>query len=146
MAVWFEANLSMDALNQLGANSMTGHLGIRFVDWGEDWLAAEMPVDDRTRQPFGLLHGGASVALAETVSSVAGTMTLPLEKQFVVGMEINANHIRSAREGIVRATAKAEHLGRSAQVWSIRITDEQHRLVCLSRATLAVLDRRGERP
>ena len=141
MGVWHDLDLNLESLTALGADSMPGHLGIRFVAYGDDWLDAEMPVDGRTRQPFGLLHGGASVALAETVSSVAGTLTLDPERRFVVGMEINANHIRSAREGVVRATARAEYLGRSTQVWSIRITDGEDRLVCLSRATLAVLDR-----
>ena len=141
MGVWHDLDLNLESLTALGADSMPGHLGIRFVAYGDDWLDAEMPVDGRTRQPFGLLHGGASVALAETVSSVAGTLTLDPERRFVVGMEINANHIRSVREGLVRATARAEYLGRSTQVWSIRITDGEGRLVCLSRATLAVLDR-----
>ena len=141
MGVWHDLDLKLDTLTALGAESMAGHIGIRFVDYGDDWLTAEMPIDSRTRQPFGLLHGGASVALAETVSSVAGTLTLDPKRQFVVGMEINANHIRSARAGMVRATARIEYLGRSTQVWSIRITDGEDRLVCLSRATLAVLDR-----
>ena len=143
MAVWHGGTLDLAALDRLGAGCMNGLLGIRFVDFGDDWLAAEMPVDERTRQPFGRLHGGASVALAETVSSVAGTLTLDPAERFVVGMEINANHLRGVSDGVVKAVARAEALGRSTQVWTIRITDPQDRLVCLSRATLAVLARRS---
>ena len=141
MALWHTEKLDLAALDRLGASSLAGFLGIRFIDYGDDWLAAEMPVGPRVHQPFGLLHGGASVALAETVSSVAGTLSLDPAERFVVGMEINANHVRSVRSGKVRAVATAESLGRSTQLWTIRITDEQSRLVCLSRATLAVLAR-----
>ncbi|HEX7784429.1 MAG TPA: hotdog fold thioesterase [Sphingobium sp.] len=141
-SIWHGNGLDLDALTRLGEGNMNGFLGIQFVDFGADWLAATMPVDARTLQPFGLLHGGASVVLAETVSSVAGTHTLDPARRFVVGMEINANHVRSARQGLVRGVARAEALGRSTQVWTIRITDEEGGLVCISRATLAVLDRR----
>ena len=139
--VWHGGDFDLAAANRIGAANLAGFLGIEFVEYGDDWLAAVMPVNDRTRQPFGLLHGGASVALAETVSSVAGTCSVNPDTRFVVGMEINANHIRSARSGLVRAVTKAEALGQTTQVWTIRITDEQDRLICLSRATLAVLDR-----
>ena len=142
MSIWHGDTLDLAALDRLGAGCMNGLLGIRFVDHGADWLAAEMPVDERTRQPFGRLHGGASVVLAETVSSVAGTHTLDPAVRYVVGMEINANHLRAVTDGIIRAEAHAEALGRSTQVWTIRITDSAGRLVCLSRATLAVLTRR----
>jgi 1,4-dihydroxy-2-naphthoyl-CoA hydrolase len=127
------------ALTQMGAASMPGHIGIEFTEIGTDWLAARMPVDHRTHQPFGRLHGGASVALAETVASMGGAMTLDQAKQVTVGMEINANHIRPAMSGHVTATAKAESLGRTTQVWTIRITDDAGKLVCLSRITLAVI-------
>lgn len=140
--IWHGGPLDLSALDALGRETMAGHLGITFTAYGDDWLAARMPVDARTHQPFGLLHGGASVALAETVSSVAGTLTLDPVVRFVVGMEINANHIRSVRDGHVEAVATAEAMGRSTQVWSIRISDPEGRLVCLSRATLAVLQRR----
>jgi 1,4-dihydroxy-2-naphthoyl-CoA hydrolase len=141
MAVW-HTPIDLVALDAMGSDTLAGLLGITFTAFGDDWLAARMPVDARTRQPFGLLHGGASVALAETVSSVAGTLTLDPAVRFVVGMEINANHIRSVREGHVEAIGTAESLGRSTQVWTIRIVDPEGRLVCLSRATLAVLDHR----
>jgi 1,4-dihydroxy-2-naphthoyl-CoA hydrolase len=127
------------ALTRMGAASMPGHIGIEFTEIGDDWLAARMPVDHRTHQPFGRLHGGASVALAETVASMGGAMTLDPAKQVTVGMEINANHIRPAMSGHVTATAKAESLGRTTQVWTIRITDDAGKLVCLSRITLAVI-------
>lgn len=126
-------------LTTLGANSMPGFLGIEFVDAGDDWLSARMPVNDHTYQPFGRLHGGASVALAETVASVAGAMTLDPATQTTVGLEINANHIRPAMSGHVTATAKAESIGRTTQIWTIRIVNEEGKLICLSRITLAVI-------
>lgn len=129
----------LKALTELGAKSMPGFIGIEFVDAGDDWLSARMPVNERTHQPFGRLHGGASVALAETVASMAGAMTLDLTKQTTVGLEINANHIRPAMSGWVTATAKAESIGRTTQIWTIRIENEEGKLVCLSRITLAVI-------
>ncbi len=138
--IWFGGRKpDLAALTRLGAASMPGHIGIEFTEIGADWLAARMPVDHRTHQPFGRLHGGASVALAETVASMGGAMTLDPAKQVTVGMEINANHIRPAMAGHVTATAKAESLGRTTQVWTIRITDDAGKLVCLSRITLAVI-------
>lgn len=126
-------------MTAMGAASMPGLLGIEFTEVGDDWLAARMPVDHRTHQPFGRLHGGASVALAETVASVGGAMTLDPAKQVTVGLEINANHIRPAMSGHVTATARAESIGRTTQIWTIRITNEEGKLVCLSRITLAVI-------
>jgi 1,4-dihydroxy-2-naphthoyl-CoA hydrolase len=113
-------------------------LGIEFLEAGDDWLRGRMPVDERTRQPFGLLHGGASVALAETLASWAGTCAVDADK-VCVGQEINANHVRSVREGWVHGLAKPEALGRTSQVWSIRITDEAGKLVCILRMTLGVV-------
>jgi 1,4-dihydroxy-2-naphthoyl-CoA hydrolase len=118
-------------------------LGIEFLEAGDDWLKGRMPVDERTRQPFGVLHGGASVALAETLASWAGTCAAPAGS-ICVGMEINANHVRPAREGWVHGVARAEALGRTTQVWSIRITDEADRLICISRMTLAVVPTPGQ--
>ena len=141
MAIWHAGPPDLAALTAMGADNLNGYVGITFTASGDDWLAARMPVDARTRQPFGLLHGGASVVLAETVSSVAGTLTLDPAVRFVVGMEINANHVRSVREGYVEAVAVAETLGRSTQVWTIRISDPAGELACLSRATLAVRTR-----
>lgn len=127
------------ALTQIGAATMPGHIGIEFIEIGDDWIAARMPVDHRTHQPLGRLHGGASVALAETVASMGGGMTVDLSKQTTVGVEINANHIRPVMSGHVHAVATAESIGRTIQVWTIRITDDAGKLVCLSRITLAVI-------
>jgi 1,4-dihydroxy-2-naphthoyl-CoA hydrolase len=137
--IWHSADIDMSALTATGAASMPGYLGIEFVERGDDWLKARMPVDRRTHQPYGRLHGGASVALAETVASTAASLTVDPAQSAVVGMEINANHIRPVREGFVHAVAHAEALGRTTQVWTIRITDEAERLVCLSRITMAVI-------
>lgn len=121
-------------------------LDIRFTDVGDDWLRGTMPVDHRTRQPFGLLHGGASVVLAETLGSSAALLTLDVEKEVAVGLDINANHIRGVRGGIVTGTARAVHLGRTTQVWEIRIEEEQGKLVCVSRLTMAVIPSPGGAP
>lgn len=116
------------------------HIGIEFTEIGDDFIKAKMPVDHRTRQPFGLLHGGASCVLAETLGSVAGAFCVDFGKQYVVGLEINANHIRSVKEGYVVGTARPIHIGRSTQVWDIKIETEDEKLVCVSRLTLAVKD------
>ena len=139
MSVWHKAEIDLETLSSLGQGSMAGFLNIEFVGIGDDWLKARMPVDERTRQPFGRLHGGASVALAETVGSVAGLLCVDGSVSMVVGMEINANHIRPVKDGYVYAIASSEALGRTSQVWTIRIVDEAERLVCLSRITLSVI-------
>ena len=137
-AIW-QQEFTLGGLTDLGAGVLQGNMGIVFTDFGDDWLRASMPVDARTHQPFGRLHGGASVVLAETLASIAGSMAVPKGK-VTVGMEINANHIRPAMTGHVYGTAKAESLGRSTQVWTIRIEDDAGKLVCLSRMTAAVID------
>lgn len=114
-------------------------LGIEITELSPTRVVATMPVDDRTRQPFGILHGGASVALAETVASIAGTLNVDLNLFNVVGVEINANHIKAKRDGIVTGTATPIHVGRSTQVWQVTIVDEQGKTVCVSRCTLAVV-------
>ena len=118
------------------------HLGIEITALGDDSITATMPVDHRTHQPFGLLHGGASVALAETLGSVAAHCTVDDQTKYCVGLEINANHIKSVRDGFVYGTAKPVHIGRKTQVWEIKIVNEKKELVCVSRITLAVMDRR----
>jgi 1,4-dihydroxy-2-naphthoyl-CoA hydrolase len=133
---------SVEQLNEGRGNDMVRHVGIEFTGIGPDWVSGRMPVDHRTQQPFGLLHGGASVVLAETLGSMAANLCVDLNTHYCVGLEINANHIRSAREGWVEGTARILHLGRSTQVWEIRIVDEQRRLVCVSRLTMAVVARR----
>ena len=136
---WGGTRPDLAPMTGLGTNAMPGHLGIEFTDCGDDWICARMPVDARTQQPFKRLHGGASVALAETIASVAAGYCVDRAKFVAVGMEINANHIRPAYSGWVYATARPESLGRTTQVWSIRIEDEAGKLVCLSRMTAAVI-------
>jgi len=141
----FRANSSLDALNAMCSGTAMAPLGIVFTELGPDYLRATMPVDDRTRQPYGLLHGGASVLLAETLGSSAGMQCVG-EGEGVVGIEINANHLRAVREGIVTGTARPIHVGRQTQVWDIRIEDERGKLVCVSRLTLAVIPLPGGAP
>jgi 1,4-dihydroxy-2-naphthoyl-CoA hydrolase len=140
MSTWFRP-FTIETLDQWVPGTMVEHLGIVFTEIGEDFLRATMPVDHRTVQAMGILHGGASVALAETLGSVAGNMCLDLEKHVCVGQEINANHLRPASAGVVTGTARPLHLGQRTQVWQIEIRDARDRLVCVSRITLAVIDR-----
>lgn len=135
----FRAPVSLDELNRLSRGTLIDHLGIVFTGVGEDWLQATMPVDERTRQPYGLLHGGASVVLAETLGSSAGNLCVDTASQVCVGLEINANHLRAVRSGMVTGTARALHVGRTTQVWEIRIENEAGKPVCISRLTLAVV-------
>src|SRR3954463_780085 len=128
-------------LRSLATRGLPDPLGIDVIELTATRVVATMPVDDRTRQPFGILHGGASVALAETVASLGAVMNVDLEKSSAVGLEINANHLRAKRDGLVRATATPFHVGRSTQVWDVRIVDEEERPVCVSRCTLAVVPR-----
>ena len=139
MAAVFRAPVSLEQLNTLSRNTVIAQLGIVFTAAGDDWLQATMPVDARTHQPYGILHGGASVVLAETLGSSAGNLCVDTAEQVCVGLEINANHVRAKRDGVVTGTARAIHVGRSTQLWDIRIEDEQGRLVCTSRLTLAVV-------
>jgi len=134
----FRRSLTLEALNALSRGTAMEPLGIVFTELGADYLRGTMPVDARTRQPYGLLHGGASVLLAETLGSTAGGLCVE-EGQGVVGIEINANHLAGVREGLVTGTARPLHVGRSTQVWEIRIEDERGRLACVSRLTLAVI-------
>ncbi len=131
----------IDLLNGACRDTMAEAIGIRFTAIGADFLCAVMPVDDRTRQPYGLLHGGASAALAETVGSVASSLLIDPEQEICVGMELNCNHLRGKKEGIVTATARPLHTGRTTHVWDIRICDERDRLVCISRLTVAIRKR-----
>lgn len=137
--VLWRREVTLERLNAMRAENMTDHLGIKFTEVGPDFVRATMPVDERTRQPFGLLHGGASVALAETLGSVAAHCCLP-DGKTGVGIEVNANHVRSVRSGRVTGTVRPVHVGRSTQVWQIRITGAGGQLVCLSRLTIAVID------
>jgi 1,4-dihydroxy-2-naphthoyl-CoA hydrolase len=138
----FNPNATLDSLNNMSVNTMVTHLGIEFTNIGDDFIEARMPVDHRTHQPMGLLHGGASVVLAETLGSVAATCCIDMSKQYCVGLDINANHIKSVREGFVKGITKPVHIGKKTQVWEIRITNEQQELVCISRITMAVIDKK----
>jgi 1,4-dihydroxy-2-naphthoyl-CoA hydrolase len=135
---------TIELIQSFCADTLAENLGMEFLEVGDDFLSARMPVDHRTVQVFGILHGGASASLAETLGSIAGAFCVDVEKKYVVGLELNCNHVRSAREGFVYGTARPIHLGGSTQIWDIRILDERQRLVCISRLTLAVLDRRTD--
>lgn len=137
----FRKDISLEALNKLTKNTLAEQLGIVFTAIGADSLEATMPVDTRTLQPFGLLHGGASVALAETLGSVAATCCLDEAKQFCVGLEINANHLRGVREGFVKGVTRPIHIGKKTHVWEIRISNQHEELICISRLTLAILEK-----
>jgi 1,4-dihydroxy-2-naphthoyl-CoA hydrolase len=137
-SIWHE-DPDLDKANTIAAGCTISHLGIEFTDAGPDHLSARMPVDERTRQPFGILHGGASVLLAETLVSFASTLAAEPGKM-CVGQEINANHLRPASSGWVTGTARPVSLGRRSQVWEVRIVDANEKLVCISRCTMAVLD------
>jgi 1,4-dihydroxy-2-naphthoyl-CoA hydrolase len=141
MSIW-RASITPEALTERGRRSLSGYLGIRITEIGPDFLRATMPVNEHTHQPFGVLHGGASVALAETVGSLAAMLCV--EPQFtVLGQEINANHLRAVSAGTVTATARPYHIGARSHVWQIEIRDESERLVCVSRLTMAVIERRA---
>ena len=136
--IW-QKNFTLKNLNQLCSNSAVSHLGIEISAFGEDSIEATMPVDHRTTQPFGLLHGGISVALAETIGSLAGYLAIE-ENKIAVGLDINAHHLRSVKQGIVTAKATPISLNRNIHVWQIDIRDEQDKLCCVSRLTLSILN------
>jgi 1,4-dihydroxy-2-naphthoyl-CoA hydrolase len=137
--IWFRP-YTLEDVRRYRVN-LAQHLGIEFTEFGDDFLRGRMPVDTHTRQPFGILHGGASVALAETLGSIAAGLVVDPDKYVVVGQEINANHVRAIRDGFVIGTARPLHLGRRSHVWEIRIADEQDRLVCISRITMFVMEK-----
>lgn len=139
MSIW-RTPATPEQLTERGSRGLAGHLGIRVTEIGPDFLRATMPVNERTHQPYGVLHGGASVALAETVGSMAATLCVD-PQYLVLGQDINANHLRKVTSGLVIATARPFHIGRSSHVWHIEIRDEQDRLVCVSRLTMAVVER-----
>ena len=139
MSIWRRLQ-TLEMLNTLGAGTMARPLGIVFTEIGEDFIRGTMPVDERTRQPLGLLHGGASVALAETLGSTGANLCVD-DSRLCLGQEINANHVRSARTGTVTGTARPLHIGGRSQVWGIDIVDESGALVCISRLTMAVIAR-----
>jgi 1,4-dihydroxy-2-naphthoyl-CoA hydrolase len=144
MSIWFNKSLSLADLQPLGPNTMSEHLGMQWVAVGDDYIKMKMPVDQRTKQPYGLLHGGASCALAETVGSVASHFVVDPERFLVVGLDINANHVRGAMGGYVTATCTPLHIGALTHVWDIKIHDEKEKLVCISRLTVALLRKPGK--
>jgi len=137
--IWFKKELQLTDIALLGKNSMGEHIGIELTKLGPDFLQGRMPVDDRTKQPYGLLHGGASCVLAETLGSVASALVIDTALFNCVGLEINANHIRGVREGFVTGIAIPLHLGSTTHIWDIKIYDEREKLVCVSRLTVAIL-------
>jgi 1,4-dihydroxy-2-naphthoyl-CoA hydrolase len=139
MSIW-RTPLGAEELNARHEHTLLRTLGITFTEIGADFVRGTMPVDERTHQPYGLLHGGASVALAETLGSIGASMCVDPDRQLCVGQEINANHLRSVRRGVVTGTARPVHVGGRSQVWSIEIRDEAGALICISRLTMAVLD------
>jgi 1,4-dihydroxy-2-naphthoyl-CoA hydrolase len=137
-----DKGVTVELLNKLSLNTLVAHLGIVFTEVGGDYLVARMPVDHRTHQPLGLLHGGASVALAETLGSMAAHICVDQTRQYCVGLEINANHIKAMRTGFVNGKASPIHIGKKTHVWDIRITNDDGDLVCVSRITMAVIDKK----
>lgn len=137
----FRTDVTLDSANAYNKGTMMEHLDIVFTDMGENYLTASMPVDNRTTQPMGILHGGASLALAESVGSAASNLIIDHSTSYCVGMEINGNHLKSVTEGRVHARAEAIHIGRRSHIWDIKITDDAQRLVCVSRLTVAVVEK-----
>ncbi len=138
----FNPGVTPESLNTLSANTMVSYIGIEFTQVGDNFIEAKMPVDHRTQQPLGLLHGGASVTLAETLGSVAATCCIDNNTKYCVGLDINANHIKSAKNGYVYGITSPVHIGKKTHVWEVRIMNEQKELICISRITMAVIDKR----
>lgn len=141
-SIWFNKSITLNDINHFGKGTMANHLDMKWVEIGDNFLKLSMPVNEKTRQPYGILHGGASCALAETVGSIASALVIDMDKQICVGLEINANHVRSAKDGIVIGHCAPLHLGKSTHVWDIKIYDETEKLICVSRLTVAILPKR----
>ena len=137
--MWHKTNIDITQIQSLGKDTLGDNLGMQFTELGSNYIKATMPVDKRTKQPYGLLHGGASVALAETLGSVGSALIIDDTKYYCVGLEINANHIRSVRDGIVTGTATPLHIGATTHIWDIKIHTPQQKLVCVCRLTVAIL-------
>ncbi len=140
--IWFHKSVQVSDIQPLGNNTIAEVIGLEFTEIGSDFLKGRMPVDHRTHQPYGLLHGGASCVLAETLGSVASALVIDQSKFICVGLEINANHVRGVRSGFVTGTASPIHIGATTHVWDIRIVDEREKLVCISRLTVAILPKK----
>ena len=142
MSIWFNKELSIQDFGEFIKDTMEGYIGIEWTDLGDNFLKARMPVDHRTKQAYGLLHGGASCVLAETIGSVASAMVIDRSRFQCVGLEINANHVHSATAGFVTGIATALHLGKSTHVWDIKIYNDNDKMICVSRLTVAVIEKR----
>lgn len=142
MAIWHQET-TLENITEIARGTLVEHLGIEYVEIGEDYIRGRMPVDHRTIQPYGMLHGGASVAFAETLGSVSANLCVDRNRERCFGMEINANHVRSVNSGYVFGIAKPIHIGKMTQIWEIKISDEKDTLVCISRITLAVIGNKG---
>ena len=142
MSIWFNKSITLDDIKNFGKETMAHYLGMEWVEIGEDFLKLSMPVNEKTKQPYGILHGGASCALAETIGSVASALVIDRDKFICVGLEINANHVRSAKDGLVTGHCTPLHLGKSTHVWDIKIYDEDRKLICISRLTVAILPKK----
>ena len=138
-SIWFKKDITIEQVARFDGDTMSKHLGLQWVEIGDDYLKLSMPVNEKTKQPYGFVHGGASCVLAETVGSVASALVVDMDKFYCVGLEINANHLRSVSEGTVTAICKPLHLGRSTHVWDIKIYDDKEKLYCVSRLTVAVI-------
>lgn len=142
MSIWFDKTITLEKIKHFGKGTMADFLEMDWVAIGADFLKMSMPVNAKTKQPYGLLHGGASCVLAETVGSVASALVIDMDKFICVGLEINANHIRGVKEGIVTGICTPLHLGKSTHVWDIKIYDENEKLICVSRLTVAIIARK----
>ena len=138
----FDKNINAKHLQDFSKNTMVEHLGIEFIEVGDEFITAKMPVDHRTIQPMGLLHGGASIALAETLGSIASAAIVDSSKYSCFGLEINANHVKSAKDGYVTGKATPIHIGKKTHVWDVRITNENQQLICVSRLTVAIIEKK----
>lgn len=140
-AIWHNPNLNLEAINQRGAKTLVSHLDIRITELRPDALIGTMPVDEKTIQPLGLLHGGASCVLAESLGSIASNLVVDPSTHYAVGLSINASHLRSARSGLVTGISSPVHLGKKTHVWEIKILDEAQKMICLSRLTMMILEK-----
>ena len=141
-SIWFNKSISLNDIKNFGKETMANYLDMQWIEIGEDFLKLSMPVNEKTKQPYGILHGGASCALAETIGSVASALVIDREKFICVGLEINANHVRSVKDGLVTGHCTPLHIGKFTHVWDIKIYDEKEKLICVSRLTVAILPKK----
>jgi 1,4-dihydroxy-2-naphthoyl-CoA hydrolase len=144
MAIWFNKTVELSNLKGFTKNTMADFLGIEWTEIGDDFLEISMPVNERTKQPYGILHGGASCVLAETVGSIASALVIDMDKFYCVGLEINANHVKSVTEGLITAKCIPLHLGKHTHVWDIKIYDNNRKLICISRLTVAIIPKKQQ--